>query len=179
MEQRSSWPKWTRQPWVSKEPGAGQQADSEHAQLAVEEDLAEPVDMGTAVTGAAPAAAPARAMVIRNLEERKPTEWLGMRQAGSQILELNGCKRCGKEVCDFIRELFPAHCGRILASKAAPETRLVHTFYDTPWRSIPSQGQQVRTTTMGASRGDMACCNDTLFARLALTIWWNIKDAQT
>jgi len=45
----------------------GQQADNQQARLAIEEDLAAPVDMDNALTGATPAAALAR--VTKNSNE--------------------------------------------------------------------------------------------------------------
>ena len=86
----------------------------------------------------------------------------------SCFLELNGCKRCGPEVCKFVAALCHQFCPKLYASPEAPLTRLKHTFYDCPWTQVTPPGAEPSS----------ALFNEVLFATLADQILNNIIDAR-
>jgi hypothetical protein len=107
-----SWPRWTRAPWVSEE------ASREKASPTVEEvDMDTPVWIGARVEGMDS---------LRNPLHRPFTAWLGEGNTDVAVLELNGCKRCGPKVCQFVSKLFKEYCGSWFACPEAPPTELRH-----------------------------------------------------
>ena len=83
------------------------------------------------------------------------------------VLELNGCKRCGPQVCNFVSQLFPTYCPKLTACPEAPRTHLHHTFYDSPWLALHGDGAEPSS----------AMINRVMFAALALAIAGNLMDA--
>ena len=136
----NTWPRWTRVPWISSEGRSMRPAQ--------EQDTDTP-----SVTGR-----PAP-QTIKNPENRPFMTWLTSpaRKDDVLLLELNGCKRCGPEVCKFVAALFPQFCPKLYASPEAPETRLTHTFYDCPWTQV----------TPPSAEPSSALFNEVLFATLA------------
>jgi hypothetical protein len=145
----SHFPRWTRAPWISDE------APRAHNSLPVEE-----VDMDTSVLD--DAGVDGRAF-IKNPEHRPFTTWLDQSKGGVLLLELNGCKRCGPQVCNFVSKLFPAYCGKLVA---CPEAFPTHTFYDSPWLALHEQGAEPSS----------AMINRVMFASLAYAIAGNLMD---
>jgi hypothetical protein len=122
----SHFPRWTRAPWISDE------APRAHNSLPVEK-----VDMDTSVLDDAGVEGKA---VIRNPEHRPCTTWLDQSKGGVLLLELNGCKRCGPQVCNSVTKRFPAYCGKLFACPEALPTQLKHTFNDSPWPVLHGHG---------------------------------------
>jgi hypothetical protein len=85
-------------------------------------------------------------------------------------LEVSGCKRCGPELTKFIAALFPDICGNLHSSPGAPPTRLVHTFYDSPWEMLP--------VSPGAASSS-AQFNRVMFGRLGVEIERNFVHARS
>ena len=81
----NTWPRWTRVPWISSEGHSMRPAQ--------EQDTDTP-----SVTGR-----PAP-QTIKNIENIPFKTWLTSpaRKHDVLLLELNGCKRCGPEVCKFV-----------------------------------------------------------------------------
>ena len=102
--------------------------------------------------------------MINNPEKRLFTSWLDKPTPGCLVLEVSGCKRCGREITTFIAALFPDICGALRSSPEAPPTTLVHTFYDSPWQALP---------------GSPALVNRVMFGRLAVEIERNFAHARS
>ena len=107
---------------------------------------------------------------IKNPENRPFMTWLTSpaRKDDVLLLVLNGCKRCGPEVCKSVAALLPQFCPKLYASPEAPETRLTHTFYDCPWTQVTPPGAEPSS----------ALFNEVLFATLADQILKHIIDAR-
>ena len=116
-----TWPRWTRLPWGSHDDGQEVQA----TKAPVPE--CEPLDDDDINAAAGPG--PPRA--TKNPEPRFITEWLT--QASVCQLRLTGSKRYGAQVCVFLQQLLPELCSELTAAADAPDTRLVHVYYDHPW----------------------------------------------
>jgi hypothetical protein len=104
---------------------------------------------------------------LRNPLHRPFTAWLGEGNTDVAVLELNGCKRCGPKVCQFVSKLFKEYCGSLFACPEAPPTELRHTFYDSPWIALHPSGAEPSSTLI----------NRVMFAALALDILRNLVHA--
>ena len=152
----TNWPQWTRSPWISQEAGA-EPSSTQVNRPCEEMDTDAPTDLG-------PAFSREGADVIKNPEKRLFTSWLEKPTPSCLILEVSGCKRCGREVTTFIATLFPDICGALHSSPVAPPTTLVHTFYDSPWQALP---------------GSPALINRVMFGRLAVEIERDLAHARS
>jgi hypothetical protein len=129
-------------------------------------DTDDPTDLGAAASDGPTVTSES----IKNPEKRLFTTWLEKQTPGCMMLEVSGCKRCGPELTSFIAALFPDICGALRSSPEAPPTRLVHTFYDSPWETLP--------VSPGADPSS-AQFNRVMFGRLAVDIERNFAHARS
>ena len=125
----SSWPRWTRSPWISQEAAGAEPSSTQvNRPLCEEMDTGDPTDLGAAASDGPTVTSES----IKDPEKRLFTTWLEKQTPGCMMLEVSDCKRCGPELTNFIAALFPDICRALHSSPEAPPTRLVHTFYDSP-----------------------------------------------
>ena len=161
-------PQWTRAPWISSED-TGAESSSAHRPMCEEMDTDTPTDLGVGLQVAGDVATDT-ANAIKNPEKRLFTSWLEKQTPGCMMLEVSGCKRCGPEITTFISALFPDICAALHASPEAPPTTLVHTFYDSPWQTLPR--------SPGAEHISFLV-NRVMFGRLAVDIESNFVHARS
>ena len=159
-------PRYTRTPWVSADSDEGGQQEAELPSEEVDMDGA---DLAKSVEPAGTS--------FKNPDRR--SLWDTLQVPHVFRLELNGCKRCGEVVCRFLRELMPNMCSRLHAAFRAPNTELVHMFYNSQW--VPQQqggSAPSAARSAGKRQGSMpVSLNKVLFAALARRVWSDLMGA--
>ncbi len=137
VEQRV--PTWTRVPWTGDlEPDDGDGLEEAERQAYHGRKMENP-----------------KAVFLIDFMRQMPPE---------DIASLTRCKRCGPEVCDFLRATMP-FLHDFVADPVAPRTQLLHVFYNSPWWPSRCMPGAVSTPTR-----DAVVWNDSLYRQIGAAV---------